>query len=349
MKNLLLLAFLAISLCASSQANRCKLAAQLLLNTNGGSQNCADGLVVVFDSAFSSEVGPEDSHKFINVDENMAINRNNVLLSIEGRKPVVDNDTIPLKIWKYKHTSYCIMFQACNFPANVVAVLKDNYLHIDIPISLTDTTTIPFQLTSDSNSYSADRFCFVIKPASTLSLSTVTIGAAVKDRGIMVNWGVENELKISDYTIERLARNGQFISIGNVKSKGNNGPAAYRWSDSYPLNGDNYYRIKMNNNANEATYSAVAKVTYKGESGVTIFSNPVTDNVIKIRMTGMGEGDYNMFLYNNGGQRVLAKEIHHTESDAATSIALPTKMRAGTYLLLIQNQSHKIARQIVIP
>src|SRR4051812_18068247 len=68
----------------AQQANMSKLSVQLLLNLKGGPQNTADGLVAVFADNFSKKIGNEDSYKFTNLDENIAINRDGVNLSIEG-------------------------------------------------------------------------------------------------------------------------------------------------------------------------------------------------------------------------------------------------------------------------
>ncbi|MEJ7681475.1 MAG: hypothetical protein WKG06_27215 [Segetibacter sp.] len=55
-----------------------KLSVQLLLNLNEGLQNNADGVTVFFDDNFSTAIGNEDSYKFTNLDENLAISNKGI-------------------------------------------------------------------------------------------------------------------------------------------------------------------------------------------------------------------------------------------------------------------------------
>src|SRR5438128_7244356 len=122
----------------------CKLAVELYANKNGVPNGIADGLVVVFDSAFSAAVGPEDSHKFINQDENMAIDRDHILLSNEGRPQISQADTIPIRIWQYRRTNYFIKIKANCLPAGTFACINDKFLNTSVPINIADRNLLAY-------------------------------------------------------------------------------------------------------------------------------------------------------------------------------------------------------------
>ncbi len=150
---------------------RPKLAVQLLLNTNPGSENTADGVVTFFADNFSSLIGNEDSYKWTNLDENLAINCKGKLLSIEGRPTIHGSDTIKLSMWTFRQKSYYLKINASDFPSTVKAVVEDNYLQKETVVDLSSSTLLPFTLTTDSASFAANRFSVVFKTSRASSLS----------------------------------------------------------------------------------------------------------------------------------------------------------------------------------
>ncbi len=152
-------------------AGRSKLAIQLLLNTNGGPQNTADGVAAFYADNFSSAVGNEDSYKWTNLDENLAINCKGKLLSIEGRPTIHGSDTLNLVMWQFRQKSYYFQLNASNFAQSVKAVVKDNYLHKETVVNLSSVTLLPFSITTDSASFAANRFSVIFKTVRALPLS----------------------------------------------------------------------------------------------------------------------------------------------------------------------------------
>lgn len=142
---------------------RPKIAIQLLLNTQPGPENTADGVVAVYDDNFSYKVGNEDSYKFTNLDENLAIKQGKDLLSIEGLPVVKGTDTLKLVMWKFRQKSYFLSFDAANFSVNAKAFVKDRYLNKETAISLSSSTLVPFSITGDSASFARERFIVVFK------------------------------------------------------------------------------------------------------------------------------------------------------------------------------------------
>lgn len=170
--SLLLILFLQLYFFSAAQVPvRAKLAVQLLLNTNPGSENTADGVIAFFADNFSSSIGNEDSYKWTNLDENLAINCRGKLLSIEGRQTIHNSDTIKLAIWKFRQKSYYLKLNGSKFPTTVKAVVKDNYLRKETLVDLSSSTLIPFNLTADSASFAADRFSVIFKTSREFSLN----------------------------------------------------------------------------------------------------------------------------------------------------------------------------------
>ena len=326
-----------------------KIALQLLLNENGGTQNSADGLVVVFDPSFSKAVGPEDSYKFTNIDENMAVNRNGINLSIEGRPNITDFDTIPLKVWQYRHNNYCLKFLCSNFSTTLAAVLKDNYLQQDFPINMDTTTCINYNITSDPASYASDRLCIVFKPASSLPLNISGLAGYIKDKGIQIDWRSQSDVSVINYAIEKSNTGQQFSEVAKIISKESNSAQNYSWYDASPLSGTNLYRIRLTERSGQIKYSSIVKVnTSKSVSGISVFPNPAKGDRIGLQMENIEKGNYKAILYNNSGQVVNTQNILFEGGSASKIIQMTNVVKKGTYTLLLANENNKFTTRIII-
>jgi|GEM_PF-5659031 len=151
-------------------AAKSKISVTLLLNTDGSKQSIADGVVAVFADHFSAKIGNEDSYKFENENENIAIDRNGKLLSIEGRPTIKTSDTLHLKMWKLRRPSYHLQITGADFSDGVSAFISDSYLHREVPVDLAGVTMLAFDITADAASYAPGRFSIYFETAAILQV-----------------------------------------------------------------------------------------------------------------------------------------------------------------------------------
>ncbi len=125
-----------------------KISVQLLLNDKGGAENTADGVVCSFSKDYSYNIGDEDSYKWPNYAENLAIIKDTKAISINGQPlPISGSDTIFLKIWNYKQDRYVLKINEENFPKNVKVYVYDawekrtEWVHKEYNIYYTTLTT----------------------------------------------------------------------------------------------------------------------------------------------------------------------------------------------------------------
>jgi hypothetical protein len=328
-----------------------KLSVQLLLNLNSGSHNTADGFVAVFSDRFSKSIGEEDSYKFTNLDETIAINRNGVLLSIEGRPNIISTDTLPVKVWQYRQKEYWLKIDGRNFNTAVKAQLKDEYLKKETDINLSVTTTIPFVITNDSASFAANRFSIVFGQNSpTLPVVLTAVKAYQKEKGVQVEWNTASETNIEQYEVEKSINGVDFIKANTTAvMTDNNTSHTYNWVDRNVVSGNNFYRIKIIEKTGTVRYSPVQKVRINSaNSQVTIFPNPVKENTISLQFDNLKEGDYGVKIYNSAGQLFFSSTFNHAGGSAAQAILLEQKLATGTYTLQIFNDEGSIIKSLIV-
>jgi hypothetical protein len=326
------------------------LAIQLLLKAEEGDENNADGVIAFFDNNISTAIGNENSYKFINEDENLAITHNGNSLSLEGRPPVTAHDTIQLKMWQFRQKNYYLRLTGTNFPPDVTAFVQDTYLHQNTPVNLLSVTLFPFTVdTTLPASFAAERFAIIFKAGNILPVTRVNVKAYKVNNGIQVEWTAQTEINAASYEIEESVDGEHFEKSGSIAAKGNAFVnESYSFFDNTTNQGNNFYRIKTTIKTGEVIYSHIVKVIIpEANSNISIFPNPVKGNTFRLQLNNMEKGDYEIIIYNNLGQKVYRRNINHTDESAGYDIERGRLISKGTYRLTVSNGKTKIIETIV--
>ncbi len=149
-----------------------------LFYTSETGRRIADGIATKFGNNYSVNIGQEDATKFSNFDEDVAILRNGVKLSIEGR-PLVDQvDTLPIYMARMRQQAYEWQFDPSNFNApGLQAWLQDKFLNTETQVSLSEQTIVPFAITSNTATSASDRFRIVFRTITVLPINFTTLKA----------------------------------------------------------------------------------------------------------------------------------------------------------------------------
>jgi hypothetical protein len=313
---------------------RPKMAVQLLTSLAPGAENAADAFVAVYDESFSENIGDEESFKIINLDENIAINRNGTALSIEGRPIITKTDSLPIIMSQFRQKEYFIKIDAQNFAPELSAYIKDKFVKSEILVALPGVTIVPFSITTDPASSAIDRFTIVFKPASVLAVNVTDLAASVKNEGIQLKWIARGENNIDHYEVEKSV-GGSFIKIGMVAAKSNNGTmTTYNFYDKDRKAGKNFYRLKIVEKSGDSSFTAVVKVNVGATtSELTIFPNPVSGKAVGIAVNNVTPGIYQIAVNNSNGQKIYAGTISISSQSGFQQVNLEQQLPTGVYNL----------------
>jgi hypothetical protein len=226
------------------------------------------------------------------------------------------------------------------------ALLKDKYLQTETPISFSAVTTQSFDITTDAASKAVDRFMIVFKPAATTNFTTI---AATRnaDKTITINWGVQNETAVTNYSVEQSNDGINFTAIATKAATANNGTnPTYSTIDATATTAANWYRVKANNTNNTVKYTAVAMVAAVQEVAenaipkMSIYPNPVEDGILQLHMDNQPQGSYGIQLTNKTGQAMQTEIMQVNNSNLLHTIKL-NNTAAGTYQLTIKDAAGK--------
>jgi hypothetical protein len=238
-----------------------------------------------------------------------------------------------------KLQSYKLKFTPENLETTgLTATLVDKFLNTNTPVSLSDSTTVSFTITTNAASYAADRFYVVFKGQVVLPVTITRLSAtATSDKNIAVTWNTENETSLKQYELERSSDGHEFSKINTDLPKANNGGAAmYNYLDMHPLAGDNFYRVKAISLGGRVQYSSIIRVAMEKTGAVVmIYPNPVVDKKINIQFSNQEKGTYVAQLINSAGQAIYNGKLKIENSNTVQSIQLNESTAAGNYQLKI--------------
>lgn len=200
-----------------------------------------------------------------------------------------------------------------------------------------------------NNNASADFSNFspfgVGKAGSVLPVQLVAFDAATQNQSVVLNWEIGDENGISRYIPERSADGRSFTPVTEltVSNKRN-----YTFTDTHPLAGISYYRLKIAGTGNY-TYSQVVKV---GNSTpvpwISITPNIITGREIVVRMNKWEKGPIAFRVINPAGQVVTSQAFTYDGYSGLSRLTLPAGLAPGLYRLQFTGTSNQAQENFVI-
>ncbi len=182
------------------------------------------------------------------------------------------------------------------------------------------------------------RFSIVNPGAIVLPVTITDLKAAVNGHSVDLTWTSLNEINIEKYTVERSGDAVNFIGLGNVAARDNNEPEnKYTFTDIKPLNGSNFYRVKIWEKDGATDFTNTVKINFSdnNSTGFRVYPNPIQNKHFTLDMNNLAAGKYTLILTAINGQRVFEKSIRYTGGRQSLGFDLPRSIAAGTYNLLL--------------
>lgn len=177
-------------------------------------------------------------------------------------------------------------------------------------------------------------------PDGPLPVTLISFAGKESDKSITLNWNTANERDFSHFDILKSADAKEFTSIGAIdgSSRGH-----YEFKDTAPVNGNNYYRLKMVDTDGSFDLSRVVRVNYETNKTFMVVENPTKGGVFSVN-TNAVEPDFELFTTT--GSRV-GVESRYAEAEHYTLKV--KKPGAGLYILKMMSEGKSLTRKIIIP
>lgn len=182
-----------------------------------------------------------------------------------------------------------------------------------------------------------------------LPVELVSFNAKKKtNNDVLVEWKTASEYNVTRFEIEVAKgtadyQNGRFVKIGEVPSPGNStSERSYNFTDTETgKQGVRYYRLKIVENDNSFTYSAIRPVVFNEGIQLQVYPNPSNGAFNLIYQINEGEA-LTLKVYDVSGK--LVKQLQAPGNGFVQKALIdlqPSKYPGGIYLLKIEGKDRE--------
>lgn len=197
----------------------------------------------------------------------------------------------------------------------------------------------------------AGALCTPISAFEVILPATLTAfrGTAAGPKHVRLDWDVAREENVSHYDVQR-SRNGQeWEVIGSVTAAGDSDVALnYDYDDLDPQGQRAYYRLHMIDLDGAEEYSGIVivELDQSGERTLSVFPNPATTR-LGIQLGGAWNEDQPIVatFYDVTGRRLAE---YRQLGQGTTSVALPSGIESGLYVLRVAQADRVITRKVSV-
>lgn len=169
-------------------------------------------------------------------------------------------------------------------------------------------------------------------PVCPLSVKSGNITAANAGSRNHVDWTTASESVGDIMTVERSANGTEFTALASMHGKG--APSAYTWWDNAPVNGVNYYRLKLTDANGHRTYTEIASASVNGNFEIKAYPNPVL-NTLTVTTSGAPAANSRISLTDITGKVLFTA----TPNAGAASFDM-TNLAKGVYFVRYSDDEH---------
>ena len=181
----------------------------------------------------------------------------------------------------------------------------------------------------------------------TLPVTLARFSGSLLDNKVSLSWTTTEEAGSSHFDIERSANAKEFVQLGRVKAKGNSAATQqYKYLDTKPLAGNNYYRLRMVDADGKFEYSRMIAIDNGANSvAFELLGNPAPGKEIKFLLKN--EKASNVSLFDLAG-----RPVRFSLNQTGNEFTLKPKggISSGLYILSLQRgHAGTITKKVLVP
>lgn len=198
-------------------------------------------------------------------------------------------------------------------------VVSDEVYPIYVPLSATLYNDIKSLLSiSNYGSTTTDHYPVMTRYmfTSTLPVQLLDFSGTKQGRESQLQWITAGEENTRDFVVERSADGEHYQSIGSIAASGNGHGAHYTFRDEAPLNGNNFYRLRVNEEDGAYSYSNIVKLNFAAAQMFTVAPNPAVE---QFTITISSTPPVMMQMTDMNGRVVKEMMLNNTVTPVSTS------------------------------
>ncbi|HEV7381524.1 MAG TPA: BspA family leucine-rich repeat surface protein, partial [Dyadobacter sp.] len=164
---------------------------------------------------------------------------------------------------------------------------------------------------------------------ATLPVELISFDANESEREVMLTWSTSSEINSDHFEVQRSTNGRDWKHLDHVAGAGESEKVRlYKFTDATPLQGVNYYRLKMVDIDQTFAYSRIVSVNRKGGESIYVYPNPTTD-LIKLNRARQSSISKVDLVDMNG------KVVYTSEKIPVDGIRVRGLVAKGIYILAL--------------
>ena len=170
-----------------------------------------------------------------------------------------------------------------------------------------------------------------------LPLTLQSFTATLQNNQVLLQWFTTNEINSQYFVVEKSTTGGFYLPLATVAAKGTT-PAFYTVTDTAPVIGTNYYRLRMVDNDGSYTYSKVVTVQLNNKLVLTVYPNPASD-VVNAQIQSKKPEDVIIYITDMQGKIWQEKQVHLATGQNNLSFSV-APLASGMYTFVIKGEQN---------
>jgi len=199
-----------------------------------------------------------------------------------------------------------------------------------------------FSVTSLANTF----YWGSVNPGNTtLPVDLLSFSGQRQSDKVVLSWQTAMDNAHTSFSVERSTDGIGFVEIGQVPVAGDlTAGHAYSFSDQRPVNGKNYYRLKIADLDGAFTYSRIVSVYLTEDDGFGIFPNPSDGYSITVRVGLSSQVPNTIDVFNDQGILVG----HANASSPVFPVYFTPALSPGVYFVRYSSPSNTRVKTFVV-
>jgi uncharacterized delta-60 repeat protein len=181
---------------------------------------------------------------------------------------------------------------------------------------------------------------YTLAEGGPLPVSLSNFNAFLQNRSVLLQWKTAGEKNLAKFVIERSADGIRFLPINNVAVTGISTLSRdYSITDEQPLQGINFYRLKMIDADGKFTYSKIVAVKINLVNKLVIFPNPA-NRILFVEASGNDENARIQIV--DGAGRIIKELKVFLNGQTSFSIDISNVPKGMYHLILYKKEKREV-------
>jgi hypothetical protein len=197
----------------------------------------------------------------------------------------------------------------------------------------------------------SNRASFNVSSGATLAIALINFKGIYGDQQVDLSWATMMESGVDHYEIERSGDGMNFLDIDQVESKmtisTNDFQLNYQFTDTHPLMGTSFYRVKVVGKNGAVNQTAVIEINNSPVIGTRIYPTVVRNNMLYVE-SDKTLREVKMEFFDLSGNKISETNWSSLNGRQNVRVSKAGGLPTGTYVARLTANGQNVKSQLVI-